>query len=771
MTAAILLPGCANDGANASDAESETGTTTSTATNTSPDVTSAETTVADTSTTDASTDTSTSATETGTVSAELLGAVAKGPFLIGSSIEAADLDENLSPTGSTFSTQTLTDLGEFELAVETGGRLSIEAVGFYYNEVTGELSGSSLTLRAFYEANAEGEQPAFVNVVTHLAYGRVQELYGDGVGFTSAVSQAEDELLAALGVGIAGFDPGEDGTAMNLLGGDTDANAYLFAVATVLAQAAVTRAGGVDGPVDANLQEIINTISDDIRMLGQISPPLRDELLQAQRDVDPAAVMAAFAQRLLELRSAAEVPDLDRILDSDLDGIVNRDDNCPFVENADQLDSDKDDVGDACECGNGAIDIGEVCDDDNVTPFDGCEPDCTPTCVELVTGDPGDAITPLGMIDDVLVYVHDDGESVAYALAPDGEPESLGTFCNGPLFALDGIRFALGCSGETGGLWATDGTPAGTQQLVDVDTPSNIGFVLDDAFLFGVYTGAGYELWRSDGTVGGTMVLGPGAPVVAAATLAGAWYFRGEPGATDTLWSTDATGPGTQLVYDFASMNGSVGLDLVALDDRLLTFAGAGLQPLWGSDGTPGGTENLAVSVSLYENADVFAVLDGVAYFGASQVGAMGLWRSTGSAAGTSEVLGLGAASGTAIDTQTVGDRVMLIRTIDGADDEIWTSDGTPGGTASVPVGLGELLVGHAPIGDHYYFQADDGSGPQMWRTDGTEMGTALVLAAGPDTPMYYSAPVAAVGHAYISAVTTDGVSPTAALHRCAVPM
>jgi hypothetical protein len=38
--------------------------------------------------------------------------------------------------------------------------------------------------------------------------------------------------------------------------------------------------------------------------------------------------------------------------DTDGDGILDPDDNCPFVANVDQTDTDQNDIGDACQCGD-----------------------------------------------------------------------------------------------------------------------------------------------------------------------------------------------------------------------------------------------------------------------------------------------------------------------------------------------------------------------------------------------------------------------------------
>ena len=59
--------------------------------------------------------------------------------------------------------------------------------------------------------------------------------------------------------------------------------------------------------------------------------------------------MAGLQARFDELGWAEPVPDLNRVIDSDLDGLANADDNCRLVANADQADADQDGIGDACE--------------------------------------------------------------------------------------------------------------------------------------------------------------------------------------------------------------------------------------------------------------------------------------------------------------------------------------------------------------------------------------------------------------------------------------
>ena len=92
--------------------------------------------------------------------AELRGGVEKGPLVLGSTVTVSILGEDLAPTGDTFVTQTLDDAGTFEITVPAGP-VALEATGFAFDELAGELSGAPMTLRAV----AVSSEPAvFVNV-------------------------------------------------------------------------------------------------------------------------------------------------------------------------------------------------------------------------------------------------------------------------------------------------------------------------------------------------------------------------------------------------------------------------------------------------------------------------------------------------------------------------------------------------------------------------------------------------------------------------------
>jgi hypothetical protein len=302
----------------------------------------------------------------------LTGAVQKGPFVAGSTIRVANLDARGRPTGARFSTTTRDDLGNFELDFDATALISVEGTGRFYDEATGALSATPVTVRALSSSRLSGARSANVNSVTHVTFDRVRKLVSEGVSFDEARGRAEWELESALGLTPADFSAGVAGTRMNLLGGDSDGNSYLFAVSAVLAYAA--QVTDYEGQAAA-LQQLLDGLAGDLAGDGEIAASRRTGIDDGRLFIDTAVVEASFAERLTSLHVRARIPDLDRSLDHDADGLANADDNCRRMPNPDQTDSDGDGTGDACDDALPhtmlcvyvpAIVAGEVCDPDSL---------------------------------------------------------------------------------------------------------------------------------------------------------------------------------------------------------------------------------------------------------------------------------------------------------------------------------------------------------------------------------------------------------------------
>ena len=128
-------------------------------------------------------------------SVTLEGAVAKGPFSVGSSVDVAMIDSiTTDPLGTVFNTTTRNDLGEYNLNLNSLGTAEIVANGFYFNEIKGQLSSAAITMRALAEFSSSGTQQVYINIVTQLTYLRAKYLIVQGTAFQAAIAQAEAEL-------------------------------------------------------------------------------------------------------------------------------------------------------------------------------------------------------------------------------------------------------------------------------------------------------------------------------------------------------------------------------------------------------------------------------------------------------------------------------------------------------------------------------------------------------------------------------------------------
>jgi ELWxxDGT repeat protein len=310
-------------------------------------------------------------------------------------------------------------------------------------------------------------------------------------------------------------------------------------------------------------------------------------------------------------------------------------------------------------------------------------------------------------------------------------------------------------------LWTSDGTQAGTVALTTGGVaPPVIPFTRDVKFISwggtlffaGRTPATGIELWKSDGTTAGTMLVRDLAPGTASSSpelftpFKGRLFFRASvlTGFNDQeLMSTDGTAAGTVLVKDIApGAFGSTPSQFTVIGDTMF-FIASGLSEgteLWKTDGTTTGTVIVRDIVpgtgsGLQTSARLQAIGNTLFFEGFSAASGYELWKSDGTAAGTVQVLDINPGSASSFPSQLANlDGTLLFTATDGVHGhEVWKSDGTAAGTVMVrDVWPGSSngarnFITALPGAGRAVFNGNDGvSGEELWRTDGTAAGTVL---------------------------------------------
>jgi hypothetical protein len=242
------------------------------------------------------------------------GYVQKGPFISGSNIIVQELDEDFNPTGQSYTVSTIDDFGSFVLHSEvTGTYVEFIAQGFYFNEVSGEISGASLTLRAI--AKVEPDLASNVNILTTLSKNRIIHLVKEeGMEFNDAKTQAEREILALFNIAL---DENTDFNAMDIQQAGLN-HAALLAISSVV------QGDQTVGQLSELISKIILDIEDNGRIDNQSTRELiisnaeklnlaqirnnifkRYEALGLQHPIPP---FEKFAKRLVPIRTITTLP-------------------------------------------------------------------------------------------------------------------------------------------------------------------------------------------------------------------------------------------------------------------------------------------------------------------------------------------------------------------------------------------------------------------------------------------------------------------------------
>jgi len=220
----------------------------------------------------------------------LNGRVQKGPFAIGSEMTFNVLDATLSANGTVYSTQTTDALGDFSQSNIASSLVEIVAQGFYFDELSDQLSASQILLRGISDLILNNSPT--VNVLTSLQEQRLKALVSQGSTFAAANSKSETEVLSLFGISAASVNTLSTFDSMRI-DGSTDQDAVLLAVSVILSQMATDLAKANGTTEAAELSNLINTIAAGIASTGTLtSTTFVQEKSLANTEINAATLTA-----------------------------------------------------------------------------------------------------------------------------------------------------------------------------------------------------------------------------------------------------------------------------------------------------------------------------------------------------------------------------------------------------------------------------------------------------------------------------------------------
>jgi len=279
-------------------------------------------------------------------------------------------------------------------------------------------------------------------------------------------------------------------------------------------------------------------------------------------------------------------------------------------------------------------------------------------------------------------------------------------------------------------LWSTNGDPASTAPLADVEPATDTSLLrVGGRVVFFDRDGAG---WGTDGTGAGTVRL----PGVGGRAFAGPFpLLGGAVLATDAgLWLSDGTPAHTRRLTDvalslydglFAFPEGN----LAQLGDRLF-FPASGGGPsnteLWTSDGRPGGTRLVTeIELGAYgSDPRALTALGDLLFFGTDDFA----WRSAGSAGTTASIAAASFFGDPFIDPATAGSKVFFWQRDEHFEVQLWSAGAASPAASLTSFDSLDSAPQLAPLGNRVFFLLAMPAGLEMWASDGTPAGTGRVF-------------------------------------------
>jgi len=308
----------------------------------------------------------------------------------------------------------------------------------------------------------------------------------------------------------------------------------------------------------------------------------------------------------------------------------------------------------------------------------------------------------------------------------DGMPFNFNTYIyNGNL-----LFFANSNAGLS--LWKTDGTDVGTESISDF-TNGNVYFhgEINGELLFT----AENKLWKTDGTVGNVTLIASHFVSDNQLIDNGTMFYgaNGGNGAGFELWKTDGTPAGTEMVKNIRSGSSSSFPGLFTLINNVVYFTandGSNGNELWTTDGTDAGT--VMVTDLTSGSGSTFSTSSKTALYNNELFFAIGteIWKTNGTETGTVLVIDV---INNVEDLEVFNNKLYIFN----FNSSFWESDGTTAGTMQIDVPeIEEFFHNNQTlvVGNEFYFQGRSGvEGYELWKTDGTAAGTILVKDIHPE--------------------------------------
>ncbi|MGN6617457.1 MAG: ELWxxDGT repeat protein [Ilyomonas sp.] len=311
------------------------------------------------------------------------------------------------------------------------------------------------------------------------------------------------------------------------------------------------------------------------------------------------------------------------------------------------------------------------------------------------------------------------------------------------------IFFTIGPAGADAELWKTDGTSAGTVLVKDINPGGLNGYYglinMNGTLMFAFGNNAlGFELWKSDGTKEGTVLVKDIMTGIYSSYPSYLTYKHGififsakDPQKGFELWKSDGTEAGTVLIKDINRVTTSPSYpgQFTALNKETTIFTAGTLKKgfeLYKTNGWEAGTKIVkdiyAGSFSSYPG--FLTKSNNRVYFFATDSTGYNLGSTNGLEAGTKLFYHLNL-NNFSIQQITATDDLLYFTLFNYTNyqQELWRSDGTAAGTYPIKTDLSPYYnLNITAVGKTLFFVNDDFvNGPELWKTDGTVANTTIV--------------------------------------------